>query len=422
MKIAIEKYIGEKNIASSQTKPFILIIGLVLLLTSGFRYVNWNPTYGGWIEKIVFLFLAFYFFTNKTNSKQYNFHQEIILLTFIPFISIFNSWSVYSQSIYDGLTATLSSLVWIVYFLLPRYKLSETTILKIFLFVAIFIVAVQVLQQFTYPNVLFGVSRAEDLDAAHTELAEQRNGLWRFRMHQNAYYTAPILFAAWTWLQKKANYKLLLLTVILLVSVYLTLTRQVMVACIFAIFLSFFLGKKRINKGAFFLGVALIISLYFVYDVLFSALAEQTKADSTEDNVRILSASYFWNESIKNPFIFLFGHGEFSSNSYYGQMLTQLQTVFGFYTVDVGFIGQIYVNGIIYVLVCYVLMYRVFFKLKNIVPTYIRMFVAFVGVMSPMIFPMTSASTYLVWVLLLYVCDLYINKSKNQIIINNINR
>ena len=418
----IVNYTGVNCPAFSQSKPIILIIGLVFLLTSGFSYVNWNPTYGGWIEKIVFLFLAFYFFTNKTNSKQYNFHKEILLLTFIPFISIFNSWSIYSQSIYDGLTATLSSLVWIVYFLLPRYKLSETTILKIFLFVAIFIVAVQVLQQFTYPNVLFGVSRAENLDAAHSELAEQRNGLWRFRMHQNAYYTAPILFAAWTWLQKKANNKLLLLTVVLLASVYLTLTRQVMVACIFAIFLSFFLGKKRFNKGAFFLGIALIIGLYFAYDALFSALTEQTKADTTEDNIRILAASYFWDESIKNPFVFLFGHGEFSSDSYYGQMLTQLQNVFGFYTVDVGFIGQIYVNGIIYVLVCYALMYRVFFKLKNIVPTYIRMFVVFVGVMSPMIFPMTSASTYLVWVLLLYVCDLYINKSKNQIIIKSINR
>lgn len=414
MKIAIEKYIGEKNIASSQTKPFILIIGLVLLLTSGFRYVNWNPTYGGWIEKIVFLFLAFYFFTNKTNSKQYNFHQEIILLTFIPFISIFNSWSVYSQSIYDGLTATLSSLVWIVYFLLPRYKLSETTILKIFLFVAIFIVAVQVLQQFTYPNVLFGVSRAEDLDAAHTELAEQRNGLWRFRMHQNAYYTAPILFAAWTWLQKKANNKLLLLTVILLVSVYLTLTRQVMVACIFAIFLSFFLGKKRINKGAFFLGGALIIGLYFAYDVLFSALAEQTKADSTEDNVRILSAAYYWNESIKNPIVFLFGHGIPSPNSQYGQSILNIQLLYGFYTSDIGFIGQIYEKGVVYVVCCYVLMYRIFFLLKDRMPLYIRMFVAFVGIMSPMIFPMVSPSSNLVWVLILYICDLHINKTRKK--------
>ena len=59
----------------SQTKPIILIIGLVILLTRGFRYINWNPTYGGWIEKIVFIFLAFYFFTNKTNSKLYNFHK-----------------------------------------------------------------------------------------------------------------------------------------------------------------------------------------------------------------------------------------------------------------------------------------------------------------------------------------------------------
>ena len=412
--LMIEKYLGERY--RNQWKPIVVIIGLVILFTHGFNYINWNPTYGGWLSKVIYLFLALFFFLKvNAKSKRYNFSKEINLLILLPFLSIINSWYFYSQSIYDSITTTFCSFVWVIYYILPRKKVSESTILRIFLYVALLIVAIQIVQQFTYPNALFGI-RSEEymIEKGLTEIAEQRNGLWRFRMHQNAYYTVPILFSSWIWLQNRVDKKLLLLVVLLLVSVYLTLTRQVMFSCALTILISYFMGRQKINKGFLILGLILIIGLYVYYDILFSSLAEQTAEDTTEDNIRILAAAYFWNESIRNPLVFLLGCGIPVGDSMLGQHIAQLQSMFGFYTSDVGFIGQIYEKGVIYVILCYYIMYRVFFKLKNIVPTYIRMFVSFVAIMSPMIFPIISDSTFLIWSLLLYVCDVYINQSKVQ--------
>ena len=416
MNLFLEKYvINERSILSRQRKALFCIIALIILFTNGFQYVNWNTTYAGWIEKIIYLCLALYFCMNHTKSRRFNFRGEIILLMFIPFVSVFNSWSMYSQPIYEGFISTISSFVWVIYFILPRYEIKESTILRIFLYVALFILVVQVVQQFTYPKALFGIRDSESLlNLGTTEMAEQRNGLWRFRMHQNAYFTVPILFAMWTWMQKKLDYKLLFLCALLFVSVYLTLTRQIMVACIFTIFISYFIGRRKLNLGAFIIGVLIIGGLYLFYDILFSALTEQTVNENVEDNIRILAATYFWNESISNPFVFLFGHGLASSDSAYGKHMFMLQQNFRFFTTDVGFIGRIYEMGIVYVAICYYVLFRIFFKMKRVIPAYIRMFAAFAGVMSPMIFPMTTSTTSLVWALLLYVCDLHINKFKNK--------
>ena len=64
--------------------------------------------------------------------------------------------------------------------------------------------------------------------------------------------------------------------------------------------------------------------------------------------------------------------------------------------------------GIIF---CYYMFYQMFFKLKAVIPAYVRMFVLYAGVMSVMIFPCITPAQNIVWIMLLYVCDLHINKS-----------
>lgn len=230
-------------------------------------------------------------------------------------------------------------------------------------------------------------------------------------MHQNGYYTAPILFAMWIGIRKKADLKLGVFIALFFASIYLTLTRQVMFACILAIFCSMFMGQKKINITALLLGLIFITGLYVYYDVLFSKLAQQTQDDSNADNVRLLAASMLWEESLKTPFTFLFGYGLPDSTSAYGLHMYKLSNFLGIYTSDVGFIGQIFERGFIYVCVCYYMFYKLFFKFKKVIPMYIRMFVMFAGVMSVMIFPCIVPAQTVVWAMLLYVCDLHINKS-----------
>ena len=395
----------------SQKVALFAIIGLVILSTNFFNYTSWNPTYAGWIKNILSYSFIGYLLIGK-NINGCHFRTVVLLLTLVPFLSIFNSWSVYSQSPYRSFTVLLGQFMWVIYFLLHKYKVSEQTILKAFLCIALIIVAIQIVQQFTYPNAPFG-TMSEDavIDRQVLEAAEQRNGLWRFRMHQNGFYTAPILFAMWVWVRNKVSPKLVVLIGLLFASIYLTLTRQVMFACILTIFCSMFLGQKKINKAALFFGLLFIAGLYVYYDVLFSKLAEQTQDDSTEDNVRLFAASVLWNEILKTPFTFLFGYGLPDGNSLYGIHMNNLRTFFGIFTSDVGFIGQIFERGFIYVCVCYYMLWKLFFKMKKQIPVYIRMFVLYTGVMSVMIFPCISPAQNIVWVLLFYICDLHINHS-----------
>lgn len=407
----LSKLQNKKNVRI-QRIALILLIAYVVLVTSGFENINWNPTYGGWIKNVFSLCLLGYLMVERPSGSQYHFRTLVLLLLWLPFLSILNSWTVYSQSPMRSFVGLMSQSTWIIYFLLHKNQVREATVLKAFFCLAIVIVSIQIFQQFSYPDASFGVMSPETMaEKQATEAAEQRNGLWRFRMHQNGYYTAPILFAMWIWIRQKASPKLMCFVALFFASIYLTLTRQVMFACILTIFCSVFLGQKKVNLAALLLGLLLIGVLYVNYDALFSKLAQQTQDDSNDDNIRLLAASMLWDESLRTPFTFLFGYGVPDASSQYGIHMYKLSSMLGVFTTDVGFIGQIFERGFVYVCICYYMLYKLFFKLKKSIPTYVRMFVLYTGVMSVMIFPCITPAQNIVWVMLLYVCDLHINKS-----------
>lgn len=406
----INRYLGK--VSNKKDKyAIILLLIIVILKTNAFNYVNWNPTYGGWVNNLLTLCLICYWIFLVRSSRQMNFKKEVYLMMFLPFLSIFNSWTLYGQSPASGAWVLISQFTWIIYFVLHKYKISESALLKIFFIVAFVIAFIQIIQQITYPSAMFGViSSDEMIEKGLTEI-ESRNGLWRFRMHSNAYFTVPILFASWLWLQKKFNINLFLLILLLLISVYLTLTRQVIFSCIITLIYSFFLSKKGKSK-TFILILIFIACLYLFYDILFSSLAEQTVEDNNDDNIRLLSATYFWKESLKTPFTFLFGIGIGTANSTLEHIQKTMSSLYGFYVSDVGFIGCIYEKGLIYVIISYFILYKLFVRLKRIIPLYIKLFALFVTIMSPMIFPFISTYQVLVWTMLLYIADLYINSNK----------
>lgn len=411
----INRYLGK--ISNKKDKyAIILLLFIVILKTNAFNYVNWNSTYGGWINNLLTLGLIFYWIFLIKSSRQMNFRKEVYLMMFLPFLSIFNSWSLYGQSPASGAWALMSHFTWIIYFALHKYRISESALLKLFFLVAFIIAFIQIIQQFTYPNAMFGVVSSDVvIEKGLTEIAESRNGLWRFRMHRNAYFTTPILFISLIWLQRKYNLKILIIVLLLIISVYLTLTRQVIAASIITIIYSVFI-KKKINSHSILLGLIFIACLYSFYDVLFSSLAKQTTEESNEDNIRLLSAAYFWKESLKTPFTFLFGIGKGAGNSLLALTQEKMSSDFGFYTTDVGFIGAIYENGVLFVLSSYYILYRLFINLKNTLPIYIRLFTLFTGIMSPMIFPFAGVYQIVIWTIILYISDLYINSKKT---INN---
>lgn len=405
----LRRYIGE--IGWKGNLFVVLTVLFAAFVCNGFSFSYWPSGPMGRAKNLTYLLLAFYALMHKRRGCGMNFSGYVELMMWLPCFSMINAYQYHNQSFVHSFVSLSSVFILAVYFLLHKWRVKEGTLLKAFLCISLIILAIQVIQQFTYPDVLFGVKTDEELlQTGGTEYAAMRNGLWRFRMHFNGYFTTPILFAVWVWMRKKFSAKLLLLDSMFLVSIYLTLTRQVMFACIMTLFFSAFMGKKKINYTAIFMGVAFILGLYIYYDVLFSSLADQTKEESTNDNIRIVAATYFMEESLKTPLTLLFGYGRASIHSDF--YLYQLRlTNMGLYTCDVGFIGQIFEFGLPYVIVCYLLLHRVYFRFKKQIPTYIRMFALYSAAMSPMIFSFFGTYAILTWAILLYVCDLHINKS-----------
>lgn len=413
--MSIEKYVGEKR-NWGQWKYLLVLLGMTVLVTYGFSYANWSIKYGTWAIKIVCILLFIFLMVHwPKKNNNYHFRNEVLLLALLPLVSSINTYIYYGQSLVASFNALSFNFVWIIYFVLHKYKVQESTILRMFLIVSLFIAGVQIVQQFTYPNVLFGgYSEELMIERGVSDYAASRNGLWRFLMHENGYFTAPILFAMFIWARRKSNLTFIVFIAILLVSIYLSLTRQVIAACILTLFLSFFLGRKSggVVVRALILALVLFAFLYSYYDVLFGSLADQTNDDLSGGYVRFLAADYFWNESLKHPSAFLFGYGAEGQTGAYNQLINYLKYVRGFFTGDVGFVGKTYTTGIVYVVLCYFLMWSLFFTYKKSVPTYIRMFVIFGAVMSIMIFPMTVHYQFFVWSLLLYIADIHINEDK----------
>ena len=408
----LNKYFGGRVVG----KQKIWLLAIIILVTAGchgFQYVNWP--FGNFLFNILLILISYIILINIRFYKSGNFTVLVILFIALPFFSIINSWTLYGQSIWMGLKANFNfSFCWVLYFFLHLFKIKESTIIHTLLYISIFIVAVQVIQQFTYPNALFGLY-SEDFvtEKGLHERADFRNGLWRFRIDQNCYFTAPILFFLHIWIKKKINLKLGVFFVLLLVSVYLTLTRQVIFAVLISLFFSFLMNNtKRSYMGYFIIGILLGILVYIYYDTLFGEMSEKTMDDMNKDNIRLYSAVYYWNDSLRDIYTFLFGYGVPGSEGSFHNNVENLHTL-GLYAVDVGFIGIIWRFGFIYVALSYYLLYCIFFKYKKFTPMYIRLFVIFVFSMSIMVFPFGANSVMtIVWPLLLYICDIHINNLK----------
>ena len=397
--------IFSKDSTKSQKLVIVLIISLVVLMTSGFLYVGWNSNYARWGSDIIFTVIFVCFLNNIKYTYNANFKSVILLLTFMPFISSVNAYIRYGQNFFDSYFVTASNFIWLFYFFFHKWRVKEATLLRAFLLLSFFILVVQVYQNIFPDNAVFGIINTEDNDT----FMEVRNGILRFRVSIAGYLSMPILLAFLCFIKKEVmDFKMLVIVVMMLLSIYLSLTRQVIAACIFAVFMSFFIGKIHKNKD-YVIMLLLIIALYYAYDVLFAEFSNITLNDATDDNIRVIAYSYFFNRDTEDIYAWLIGHGMPKCENFVHEM-TVVKDM-NLFSSDVGFIGKWFYVGFPFILICYYFLYLLFWKYKKYAPTYIRLFVIFGTVMSVMIFPMEKPVYNFVWAIMAYITDLHINNS-----------
>lgn len=296
--------------------------------------------------------------------------------------------------------------IWLLYFILHIYKVNERTLVFFFLIMAFLILFIQIFQQLSPGNAIFGVA----VDEIGNENFEIRNGLYRFRIGSNAIFSMPILFLFWNKFCKSMTLKSLVIPILLLVSIYLMLTRQLIAIALFGLTLSYFFWVKKGKRiyGVFFL-LALSIILASCFDFLFGDLLQSSSENvNNDDYIRYASATYFFEQSVFNPLVTLLGNGIPAGETTYEGLINRLMGK-GFFRSDVGFIGAAYNYGYIYLFVFFILVFKLIFNIK--IPGGYRLYFASTCLISMMIFPLTLMESCLVWATLLYICDLHINKS-----------
>lgn len=212
---------------------------------------------------------------------------------------------------------------------------------------------------------------------------------------------------------RKFRSKYLILSFLFLSGIYLLLTRQVLFATMFCMVASVFLQRKGSWWTKIFVACLSIAIVVLYGTTLFSDMLE-TANDTLDDKdyVRFIAYEKFWADSVYNPICFLFGNGLSDGISPYGIYLARLQNL-GLYTSDVGFIGQGFEYGYIFVSFYYVMIGYIFFRYRRVIPLYLLQYMFSMFCCSVML---SLIGKMAIWAVVLYLCDVNIEKAKAKVV------
>lgn len=348
---------------------------MVIFFSQCFSFIEF-PSIFGVLPKLVLLGLFILFIISKKRINYSNSLSKIVILFMVlPFVSIISSFGFHGQSIIASLNATLFSLTYILFFYLIKWDISQHDVLRMCLVLGVFWCGLELIQQFTYPNIWF----ATRYDTAEKDI-EIRNGIYRFNI-EGREFGLILLFYCFQKFLEISKKKYLLGIIIGLIGVYLLATRQIMAAAIISIIYCMAIMKK-IKLSTLIIISTIGLVVYNNLDSLFGDYIEMTESIDS-DYIRFASYSYYGLEYNKDNYIsYLIGNG-LPGKSSYGNEIERLQEM-GLYTADIGIVGMYFLYGILYVFVVIYFFIYVFRNRLYIEP-YLQMYVVFMLVTSVML-------------------------------------
>jgi len=170
----------------------------------------------------------------------------------------------------------------------------------------------------------------------------------------------------------------------------------------------FFVNSSKVNIKVVCMTLALTFGLLLTFDALFETLAAKTVKELNTHNVRWIALNYYWGKICGDPFSFLFGNGHLTIVKEYARMRLN--------TSDIGFIGEMYHYGFLWVLMYGYMLYLILWKYRKSLPPYIRMYVFGTSINSLFIFPYRVGMEFMVWSSVLYLASLYITHCQKLLI------
>lgn len=411
---------------TSKNNKGIFVVAFLLLASSNFlSYVNLNATLHSKFFRVLVALLVFFIIINwgkiKQKSKEYASFWFVTYFAIAPFITHVSCYLEHGQSLISSVFVSASSLVFFIYFFCVLRNVSEEKIIRILLVITILKIGLTLIQQFTYPDILFSFTSDKIDDEGIFRPIQYRSGFYRFLI-SDAYYLTVFLgfYSLCKYVQEKLS-KYIFLFFIACFGLYMDQTRQILavffiVICLFPLIIG---GVgKRWNVLPIFIVLLILVFIGINYDSLFGELAERTESEANNaDYVRFLSFEYFWNNT-GDWITTLFGNG-WAGLSQYGETIRSMQEDYSIVRPDVGIVGALHKMGAIFIL-SFLLYYLVVLR-KNwrfIDPEY-KMIFLFLIIDTPLIFPLYNFTLPCIECfmgLLFYLVDS--NITKNRIMLN----
>lgn len=402
---------------ATRSKETLMFLFLVLYMLVSTNFLSCSVISRELCKNLNILFIGYFILQLIIDKKriakgQMFFKKEVLAFIVFPLLSGFSCNLLEGQSVFLSIKAAIPMLAFVLYFYLHKKQVSEKSAMKAIFFIAIVIAVIQLVQQFLPSHAIFGIEGEDEADVAANMEHRMRNGLYRFLMNFNGIFTFPLLYYSWSKIRQKQSVKYIVLFALMLVSAYLTLTRQVMVVVLASLMISVFILKEKTNKKlTFVLCAAFALALFNNFDSLFGELINKSVDEVDNDNyARYYSMSYFWQESTKNVVAFFFGHGLPSGGTtydYYLQKLADMQC----YASDVGAIGAAFKFGWCYVAVFYLMVLKVWIKYRKDIPSYLTLFLVSILLFSLFMFLISKSYYIAPFAIVLYVIDLHISNS-----------
>lgn len=304
----------------------------------------------------------------KDEGFKLSFKWEVLFIMVSVFLSMFMAYSAHNQGIPTTLVAQRFMYFYFFYFALHFIKIPEYELEKIIVYLAIIYVVFYMIQYVSYPSLIFDV-----------RVIEERGTVRIFQVGLSYLILAYFYILNKSFSEATVGRILLLLfffSVIILMG-----TRQLLFSMFLLSMLNILFSKKVKSKimVVFIAGLA-IIPVVLMFQDIFLNIINLSKEQSVgfEENIRILSGTFFLTEFFPNPVAYLTGNGADSSNSGYGVMIQMYKDVFGFYQSDVGIIGDFSRFGVIFLISVISILRRILFGKLGEELNYIKYFYLFI--------------------------------------------
>lgn len=384
---------------------------MLLLLSGLMAYSGSNPVLVGWTCNTIYIliyitiFVRYRYLTIKSPLTKY-----VFLFTFIPFLSLINAVLFNTDSFWQNRSYILSMSLFLLFFVYANKRVSERVIIKILTIFGIIVFIIQIIQIIFPEHALFGLDFEYQYKTG--DIAETRNGLYRFRFDFDFYIAFVCLFFYWGKFISTNSLRSLLIFIIFYTSIYLFLARQIFFcATIPVVFSLFYCGNKKKKLLSFVVIFFFIVLISAYHNQLFSDYVSKAE-DGSDVDTRLYEYIFFIEKIVQNPMILFFGNGHLKEEITWYDL--------GVFSTDVGIVGSVFHYGLVWALLFYLFCYKAIVTWRKKLPLYIKMFFMAIILDSVLITPVTSAIHLFVFTIIIYLSYNYLNETSHTKILRRV--